>query len=158
MSEAGLTNGAFYAHFKSKAALVSASLDAAVADQCTEFRELLAAGGPEQVIDAYLSPEHRDEPRRGCASATLLPEIAREPLDTRSVYTRRQIALVDIIAAALPDGTQDAQSVAFGIFATLLGTLQMARAASDLEVSNRILSAGMRAAKAMLPQTGGTRQ
>lgn len=158
MSKAGLTNGAFYPHFKSKAALVSASLETAVEAQCQQIRELLAVGGPEHVIDFYLSPAHRDAPGKGCASAALLPEIAREPSDTRRAYTQRQLALVEIMSAALPAGTLDPQSVAIGLFATLIGTLELARAVSDPDLSDRILAAGASAAKAMLHIHDGTRQ
>ncbi len=152
MGEAGLTNGAFYPHFKSKAALVRESLEAAIETQCDQISQLLANGGPERVIDVYLSPAHRDAPGQGCASAALLPEIAREAIDTRNAYTERQLALVGVMANALPTGTPDPEAVALGIFATLIGTLEMARAVSDPELSNRILAAGATAAKAMLPK------
>jgi len=158
MSEAGLTNGAFYPHFKSKAALVRESLDAAVEAQCNQIRELLSEGGPQRVIDIYLSPEHRDAPGLGCASAALLPEISREPLDTRDAYTQRQLALVEVIADAMPAGTQDPHALAIGLYATLIGTLELARAVSDRGFSDRILAAGANAAKAMLPKYEGTRQ
>lgn len=152
MSEAGLTNGAFYPHFKSKAALVRESLDTAVEAQCQQIKDLLAAGGPEHVIDVYLSRVHRDAPGQGCASAALLPEIAREPADTRDAYTQRQIALIEVVSSALPAGTPDPQAVAIGIYATLIGTLELARAVSDPSLSDRILAAGASAAKAMLPK------
>lgn len=150
MSDAGLTNGAFYPHFKSKTALVRDSLETAIKAQCDQIRDLLAAGGPERLIDAYLSPEHRDNPAAGCASAALLPEIAREPTETRDAYTQRQLELVDILARALPADTAELQDVAISIFATLIGTLQLARAVSDPRVSDRVLAAGANAAKAML--------
>jgi TetR/AcrR family transcriptional regulator, transcriptional repressor for nem operon len=152
MSEAGLTNGAFYPHFKSKADLVRESLDTAIAAQCNQIRDLLADGGPERVIDVYLSREHRDAPGLGCASAALLPEIAREPLGTRGTYTQRQLALVEVMADAMPAGTPDPQGVVIGLYATLVGTLELARAVSDVEFSDRILAAGAAAAKAMLPK------
>jgi TetR/AcrR family transcriptional regulator, transcriptional repressor for nem operon len=151
MSEAGMTNGAFYPHFKSKATLVRETIQAAVEAQCDQMRTLIGEGGPERVIDAYLSPEHRDAPGLGCASAALLPEIAREPIETRQAYTERQLALVEVMAGALPDHAPDAQGVAIGIYATLIGTLELARAISDPELSRRILAAGAKAAKAMLP-------
>src|SRR5215216_4429984 len=77
MSEAGLTNGAFYPHFQSKAELVRECVAAALEDQSAQMDELLTAGGPEMAIDAYLSAAHRDNPDKGCASAALLPELAR---------------------------------------------------------------------------------
>lgn len=157
MSEAGLTNGAFYPHFKSKAALVRESVEVAIEAQCNQIRDLLAEGGLERVIDIYLSPEHRDAPGLGCASAALLPEIAREPLDTRDAYTQRQRALVDVIADAMPEGTPDPHTLAIGLYATLIGTLELSRAVSDPGFSGRILAAGAAAAKAMLA-TQGKRQ
>lgn len=137
MIKAGLTNGAFYPHFKSKTALVRESVSAAVEAQCAQIGELLAAGGPERVIDVYLSRERRDAPGLGCASAALLPEIAREPLDTRRAYTERQMALVDVMAGALPPETTDPRSVAIGIFAVLIGALELREASVIRPCPNR---------------------
>src|SRR4029079_3770508 len=72
MKDAGLTNGAFYAHFDSKEDLVAT----AVSDQLREQRERIGAVAPgragvEQIVRAYLSPDHRDNPEEGCPSAAL---------------------------------------------------------------------------------------
>ena len=150
MGEAGLTNGAFYPHFPSKAALVRESVAAALEDQSDQIGALLDAGGPALAIDAYLSAEHRDNPGKGCASAALLPEIAREPAETRQVYTEHFLSLMRLVAAELPPGTSDPDSVAFGIFATLIGSLELSRAVEGAELSDRILAAGAVAAKALL--------
>src|SRR5438132_2705856 len=93
MSDAGLTNGAFYPHFKSKAELVRESLAAVMDDQAAEVQEAVAAGGLEAAIAAYLSPGHRDYPETGCTLAALLPELAREPAETRSFWAERLLAL-----------------------------------------------------------------
>src|SRR5437773_8274196 len=85
MSDAGLTNGAFYPHFKSKAALVGESVSAALEGQSSQLADVLSAGGLEAAIAAYLSPEHRDHPGLGCASAALLPELGRESSGTREL-------------------------------------------------------------------------
>lgn len=146
MSEAGLTNGAFYPHFQSKAQLVRESVAAAMETQSEQLREVLDRGGLEVAIDAYLSKEHRDNPGKGCASAALLPELARQPPETREVYTDRFMSLVNQVAAALPP-TRDSEEVALGVFATLIGTLQLARAVEGTELSDRILEAGKDAAR-----------
>ena len=150
MGEAGLTNGAFYPHFRSKAALVRESVAAALEDQSSQIRDLLAAGGPDLAIDAYLSAKHRDNPGKGCASAALLPEIAREPAETRQVYAERFLKLVRQVAAELPPGTRDPEDVALGVFATLIGALELSRAVEGTELSDRILAAGALAAKTLL--------
>ncbi|RUX44774.1 MAG: TetR/AcrR family transcriptional regulator [Mesorhizobium sp.] len=151
MSDAGLTNGAFYPHFQSKAELVRESVAAALDAQSQQMQEVLAAGGPEMAIDAYLSAAHRDNPEKGCASAALLPEIARQPPETREVYTEHFLSLVRQVSAALPPG-KDQEGAALGVFATLIGALQLARAVEGTELSDRILSAGADAARALLRQ------
>src|SRR5437764_13258471 len=83
ISDAGLTNGAFYAHFASKEDLVANVL----ADQLRTHRQSLDSqpadrAGLEAFVRSYLSPEHRDQSADGCPSAALLDEIARRPAAT----------------------------------------------------------------------------
>jgi TetR/AcrR family transcriptional regulator, transcriptional repressor for nem operon len=87
MSDAGLTNGAFYAHFTSKEDLVANVL----ADQLRAQRQSLDAEAPDRAgleafVRSYLSPQHRDQCADGCPSAALLDEIARRPAATREVF------------------------------------------------------------------------
>jgi AcrR family transcriptional regulator len=155
MGDAGLTNGAFYPHFQSKAALVRETVAAALEDQFDQIREALASGGLPMAIDTYLSAAHRDSPGQGCASAALLPEIAREPPETRQLYTERWLTQVRQVSAELPPQTPDPEGVAFAIFATLIGTLQLARAAAGTELSDRILAAGADAARRLIQTPDG---
>lgn len=149
MSDAGLTNGAFYPHFKSKAALVGESVAAAMDAQASWLEEALLAGGIEAAIAAYLSPEHRDNSRVGCASAALLPEVSREGHDTRQLYTEHLLSLVRQLAAYLSPDIADREGVAVATFAGLIGTLQLARAVNDPQLSDHILAAGSHAARAL---------
>lgn len=149
MSEAGLTNGAFYPHFGSKADLVRASLGAALEEQTSQMREALAAGGLEAVLAVYLSAEHRDNPGVGCASAALLPEVARQPTETRDLFAEQLAAIVDQFVETLPPQARDPQGVALGIYATLVGALQLARAVPSKALSDQILTAGAEAARAV---------
>ncbi len=150
MSDAGLTNGAFYPHFPSKAALVRDSVGAALEDQSNRLREILAAGGLEGLIEAYLSPEHRDDPGKGCAAAALLPELARQPLQTRRLCAERLLSVVRDMVKALPSRTQDREDVALGLYALLIGTLQLARTVKGTPSSDHVLAAGAKAARTLL--------
>jgi AcrR family transcriptional regulator len=148
MSDAGLTNGAFYPHFKSKADLVRETVVAAMDSQSDQMRQMMAAGGLEAVINAYLSPEHRDSPDKGCTLAALLPELARQPLEARSAYSDRLLAMTREIASWLP-AHKDPEAAALAIYATLVGTLQLARVVEGTALSDRILKAGADATRAL---------
>ncbi len=65
MSDAGLTNGAFYTHFDSKEDLVQAVLAKALDRREDRLRAVAADNaGLETMIRDYLSPRHRDRRRR----------------------------------------------------------------------------------------------
>ena len=147
MSDAGLTNGAFYPHFRSKADLVRETV--AAATSATRFGNFIAEDGLDVALDAYLSPEHRDDPGQGCPLAALLPELARQPLETRRVYADNFLALARELASALPAKTKDPEGVAIAIYATLIGSVQLARAAEGTNLSDRILAVGRDAVQAL---------
>lgn len=150
MSEAGLTNGAFYPHFRSKAELVRETVVATIEGQSEQMRKIMAVDGIEGAIAAYLSPEHRDNPETGCVLAALLPELARQPDATRSAYSERLLSMTRAIASELPPETRDPETAALAIYATLVGTLQLARAVDGTELSDRILAAGAKAARTLV--------
>lgn len=145
MSDAGLTNGAFYPHFKSKADLVRETVAAALEDQA----KLMGSGGLEAAINAYLSAEHRDNPATGCTLAALLPELAREPAETREVWAERFLTAVKQLASGLPPQAPDPEAAAIGIYATLIGALQLARVVQETPLSDRIIAAGANAARTL---------
>lgn len=150
MSDAGLTNGAFYPHFQSKAELVRECMASALEDQSHRLQDIFAAGGLEAVLERYLSAEHRDNPGNGCVAAALLPEIARQPAETRSLFASRFLSLVQQMASSLPPQTRDSEGVALGVYATLIGALQLARATRGTALSDRILAAGAEASRALV--------
>ncbi len=155
MSDAGMTNGAFYNHFDSKEALVRDVL-AATMDKRRENTLKLIQGdgaGMEAAIRNYLSFAHRDKPESGCPSASLMPEIGRHPIETRAMYTARIKEFVELIASNFknPDETTRLQQ-ATALFGLLVGTVQLARAVSDKAMSNSILEGGLKTALSLLAE------
>jgi AcrR family transcriptional regulator len=152
MSDAGLTNGAFYGHFESKEDLVANVL----ADQLRAQRESFETGvsnraGLEAFIRSYLSSEHRDQSAEGCPSAALLDEIVRRPTPTRRVFTNELMGVADDIAAHLnPTDMEAARVDALALFALMVGTLQLARAVTDRGLSDQLLARGVESALKLL--------
>jgi len=63
MSDAGLTNGAFYAHFESKDDLVASVVADELRRQADTFADLPAGrAGLRDFVPEYLSAKHRDSP------------------------------------------------------------------------------------------------
>jgi TetR/AcrR family transcriptional regulator, transcriptional repressor for nem operon len=152
MADAGLTNGAFYAHFASKDDLIAT----AVADQLRGQRESLAAVAPdragiEQFVRDYLSVEHRDNREDGCPSAALLDEIGRSTDATRQAFTDGILAVIDDIAAHLaPDDPASARVKVLSVFAMMVGTLQLSRGLTDKHLADALLEQGIHNALTLL--------
>jgi hypothetical protein len=72
-----------------------------------------------------------------------------QPGATRGVYSERMLSMTREIATELPPKIGDPEAAALAIFATLVGTLQLARAVDSADLSDRILTAGARAARAL---------
>jgi TetR/AcrR family transcriptional regulator, transcriptional repressor for nem operon len=152
MSDAGLTNGAFYAHFASKEDLVANVL----ADQLRAQRHSFDAQPPDRAgleafIRAYLSPQHRDQCADGCPSAALLDEIVRRPAATRQAFTDELLDTADDIASRLErTDAEAARTDALALFGFMIGTLQLARALTHRDLSDQLLARGVETALTLL--------
>jgi len=159
MKDAGLTNGAFYGHFESKDDLVSTT----VGEELRAQRELLAGlepglAGFEQFIRAYLSVEHRDDLAGGCPSAALLDEIGRCTDRTRQSYSDGIVAIIDDLAARLGDAEPDAARITvLGVFASMVGSIQLSRALTDRELADAVLAQAVRNALILIGAAGAPR-
>ncbi len=152
MSDAGLTNGAFYGHFRSKEDLVANVLADQLRAQRRSFDSQPAGrAGIEAFIRSYLSPQHRDHSADGCPSAALIDEIVRRPAATKDVFTDELTRTMDDIASRLdPTDAEAARTDALALFGFMLGTLQLARTLTDRDRSDQLLARGVETALGLL--------
>lgn len=160
MADAGLTHGGFYAHFGSKEELVREAMADALGGTNARFQRLTRddEDGLETIVRHYLARKHRDEPEDGCAAASLVSEITRHPKATRRAFQSKLDDLVALIELQLPAGADpDARRrCATGIFAVIMGALQLARAETDESRSRQILDSGIEAALTLGRSLGTT--
>lgn len=152
VADAGLTNGAFYGHFASKDDLIATVVGEQIAAQVA-IVEALPPGleSVEAFVREYLSPTHRDDPGNGCPSAALLDEITRQDQATREAYTRGAKGMIDAIARLLgAEDDSEVQDRAIGLYTLLVSSLQLSRAVTDQELSDRILASAHRNAMALI--------
>lgn len=149
MENAGLTIGAFYPNFSSKADLITETLAYIMGVQLERMKDIVEGdGGLVAGILDYLDKDHVNNPQRGCPSAALLPEIAREANQTRVAYQEGMLPFIELLAEHMPKiGTKSPTTRAFALFGLLVGTLQIARAIPDRSLAENILNEGIEAAK-----------
>ncbi len=152
MADAGLTSGAFYAHFASKEDLVASVVQAELQVQCANLNDSPPGiAGVKQLVRDYLSPAHRDRREVGCPSAALLDEIGRSAEVTKDAYTKGAANLIDEIANRLsPDDPESARGRALILFTMIIGTLQLARAVTNPDLSDEALAHGLEQALTFL--------
>ncbi|WCM90410.1 TetR/AcrR family transcriptional regulator [Acidovorax sp. NCPPB 3576] len=148
MKEAGLTHGAFYAHFESREAMLAEAADRAGAESNAAAADIIAAAPPEQALKAliqtYLSKLHLDSIELGCPISALGSEMPRQSPEVRRAATRRIKEMIDLIARQSPDwGQPSAHERALVTAATMVGTLILARAVDDPALSDALREAAL---------------
>ena len=146
MKEVGLTHGGFYAHFKSRDALLAAAAEQEGVEFSEHLSRAIAAAKPGQelmaLVDAYLSDGHVAAPEQGCAIAAAGSEVPRQHADVRRVASRRIKDIIVLIERQFPEwGKRAAHDKAMAIAATLVGSVVLARAVDDAQLSRSIRKA-----------------
>ena len=152
---AGVTNGAFYGHFKSKGAAFRTAVLAGLEELRLGIAELRASQ-PENWLKSfvtyYLGYKRTCDLGESCALPSLSPDVIRADDETRRAYTAELKRLIEEVAAGLRNGNLQAQSEALRedrailLLAMLSGGVTLARAVSDAALSERIANLITRAA------------
>jgi TetR/AcrR family transcriptional regulator, transcriptional repressor for nem operon len=131
MKAAGLTHGAFYAHFGSKEELQAAAVAYGQKVSLGRLQRSKRKKTKGSFADLYLSRWHRDNPGDGCTMAALAQEVARSTPELKAAFEQ---GLENILSA---DGGDRKEAIFRA--AALLGGVVLARAVQDPRLSDEIL-------------------
>ena len=131
MKAAGLTHGAFYAHFDSKEELQAAAVAYGQKVSLGRMQRSNSNKSKGSFADRYLSRWHRDNPGDGCTMAALAQEVARSTPELKAAFER---GFEEILSA----NGGDRQEAIFKT-AALLGGVVLARAVQNASLSDEIL-------------------
>lgn len=149
MNEAGLTHGAFYAHFPSREAMLAEAANRACSESAATVADLVAGVPADQalatMLRGYLSQEHLEQIESGCPLAALGSETARQAPQVRRATTRHIKAMVDLVARQSPDwGQPGAHERALLTVSAMVGTLLLARAVDEPALSDSLREAALK--------------
>jgi TetR/AcrR family transcriptional regulator, transcriptional repressor for nem operon len=134
-TEAGVTSGAFYAHFASKGEAFEAAAIAGMGElrEGVElFQREHGAQWLEAFIDFYLGPKRTCSLDTACALPTFTPEVVRAAAPVRARFASELMRVVEQVALGLPQASSaDREAQAWALLALLSGGVTLARAMSD---------------------------
>jgi TetR/AcrR family transcriptional regulator, transcriptional repressor for nem operon len=148
MARAGLTVGGFYAHFRSKRALVAGAFREAGQEARSFMLDGLDELGPRAwlraIVGRYVTEEHRDTDPPRCALPATLSEVARAGRAEREAYVdacARLLGLLEPRAAELGGSAAQAREKAVALLVVCVGGVALARATRGTALSDEILTA-----------------
>ena len=151
--DAGLTSGAFYAHFGSKAEAFRLTVRdgfQVLEDTVVSFHDRFGNGWQRRFVDFYLGELLEMGIAQACTLPSLSFDVARADAATRVVYETGLSSLLDKMAAH-PSDTGSRQT-ALALLTTLSGGAAMASAVNTPVLRSQILAAAKTAALEIVRQ------
>lgn len=143
MKSVNLTHGGFYGHFESRAHLIAAALEQALADGEKASATYVGVGDKltvKSILNNYLSPTHRDHPSSGCAIPTLAGEAARAEPEVRAIMAQQLAKSIKVMEEALGDDAHDAEQFAVSAWSMMVGAMLISRVMADDPQADRVLA------------------
>ncbi|WP_087023989.1 TetR/AcrR family transcriptional regulator [Thaumasiovibrio subtropicus] len=136
MTHAGMTHGAFYAHFKSKKALYVEALPFAAQRSFSNHQR--DEQRTQQALASYLSEAHVEGRSPACPLAFLVTDVAAKEPDVKQAYTAAFKGFLKAIEHG--DTSIDSQH-SLVLSAMMIGGVAVARSLSDPELKAAMLAA-----------------
>ncbi|WP_313240923.1 TetR/AcrR family transcriptional regulator [Stutzerimonas kunmingensis] len=137
MADAGLTRGAFYSHFQTKAELYAQAIRYAASTGGARLQEL-GKGGIGALVEGYLQRSHATGESMRCPLAFMAADITQREPEIRQVYST---ALQNFIARLQQASPTSERTQILQMVVALIGGLVLARAVEEPDLSEEILAA-----------------
>jgi TetR/AcrR family transcriptional repressor of nem operon len=150
--DAGVTSGAFYAHFKSKADAFREAVDMGLDDLrrgIEQLREQLGSQWRESFIDFYLGDRRTCDLADSCALQSLSSDVARADVEVKQVFENQLRSIIEATAGGLAGKPKARREEATALLAMLVGGVTLARAVDDPAFSKEIAAAVRKSALAL---------
>jgi TetR/AcrR family transcriptional repressor of nem operon len=158
MTEAGLTRGGFYRHFKTKDELYSEALSQFLCRKEPEEWQrkhvnLCADGATlaRMIMDAYLSKDHLEDRDGSCPTVSLPSDVSRSGVPVKRAFRMVVEMMLEVFGGALPG--PDARECALALVSLCVGAMAVARAVDDPDLADALRIA---ARKHVIASTGWT--
>ena len=145
MKHAGLTRGAFYAHFESKEAVYAKAIIAGAKKsriRHQKTKELTEEAWMKDLLMGYLSEDHITQKYSPCPLAFLVTDIANNEVEVRTTYTRMYKMLNKTIQAQIdknPDHKKPSEQEILATTAMMIGGVAIGRALNDNVTTKKLL-------------------
>ncbi|SDK51569.1 TetR/AcrR family transcriptional regulator [Billgrantia gudaonensis] len=147
MQQAGLTRGAFYAHFASKGELYAMALRHAAQEGAARVEQ---ESDPCARMALYLSETHLYSEDLLCPLACLVSDVAQQEERVRETYTRLLEGFIAFYAGqSEPDSPARRQALQQAV--TMIGGMAIARTLTDPALADELLEACRELASSLIP-------
>lgn len=149
VADAGLTAGAFYAHFESKNALFEQTLEKMFEASANNWAQALEGLEGKELVETllkkYVNKKHRDDPGSGCALPAVGAEVGRATPRTKEIvgeYVNRWIKLfAKNLGLKQSKSREELREEAIRLVAQAIGAVMLSRMVTPETLSEEILSA-----------------
>lgn len=160
MSEAGLTRGGFYGHFKNKEALYGEAVASFLTGRGARWRSEAGINhqDPKEedarlMLASYLSDEHLGDVDGQCPMIALPSDIARAGPATRAAFEQLLSAMTELFEHSLAGttkGSSESRQRALSLSALSVGGMVLARAIPDSKLASEVRDAARASAEEIL--------
>ncbi|MDN4501899.1 TetR family transcriptional regulator [Alteromonadaceae bacterium BrNp21-10] len=133
MADAGLTRGAFYAHFNTKSDLYAESI---VAGAIMAAAQHIKEASVQDIVSGYLTKEHVAGTGQHCPLAFLTTDISQRDSQVRQAYTT---VFNGLIKRLQKDGLHRSQAIKQAVL--MIGGVAISRALDDNDLVEELLFA-----------------